>query len=190
MLEQNDIPCALFTNNVIYSDVQKNINEAENHLKQELNMEHMKQNMGNVGTIAGASERQKIYSEMGNDMNMRQGHGYGAEYGNKTVDRILGKKVEGVQEKENGHHKLNGADKIVNGQKVQTKYCKSAADTYRAGFKDSSHDYSGQLREVPRDQYDEIRRMLQKDIDDGKMNGIKPGTPTENFLKKGYFSYL
>ena len=105
-------------------------------------MEHMKQNMGNVGTIAGASERQKIYSEMGNDMNMRQGHGYGAEYGNKTVDRILGKKVEGVQEKENGHHKLNGADKIVNGQKVQTKYCKSAADTYRAGFKDSSHDYS------------------------------------------------
>lgn len=190
MLEQNDIPCALFTNNVIYSDVQKNINEAENHLKQELNMEHMKQNMGNVGTIAGASERQKIYSEMGNDMNMRQGHGYGAEYGNKTVDRILGKKVEGVQEKENGHHKLNGADKIVNGQKVQTKYCKSAADTYRAGFKDSSHDYSGQLREVPRDQYDEIRRMLQKDIDDGKMNGIKPGTPAENFLKKGYFSYL
>lgn len=190
MLEQNDIPCALFTNNVIYSDVQKNINEAENHLKQELNMEHMKQNMGNIGTIAGASERQKIYSEMGNDMNMRQGHGYGAEYGNKTVDRILGKKVEGVQEKENGHHKLNGADKIVNGQKVQTKYCKSAADTYRAGFKDSSHDYSGQLREVPRDQYDEIRRMLQKDIDDGKMNGIKPGTPAENFLKKGYFSYL
>jgi len=123
-------------------------------------------------------------------MNMRQGHGYGAEYGNKTVDRILGKKVEGVQEKENGHHKLNGADKIVNGQKVQTKYCKSAADTYRAGFKDSSHDYSGQLREVPRDQYDEIRKMLQKDIDDGKMNGIKPGTPAENFLKKGYFSYL
>lgn len=190
MLEQDDIPCALFTNNVIYSDIQKNTNEAENHLKQELNMEHMKQNMGNVGTIAGASERQKIYSEMGNDMNMRQGHGYGAEYGNKTVDRILGKKVEGVQEKENGHHKLNGADKIVNGQKVQTKYCKSAADTYRAGFKDSSHDYSGQLREVPRDQYDEIRKMLQKDIDDGKMNGIKPGTPAENFLKKGYFSYL
>ena len=45
-------------------------------MKQELNMEHMKQNMGNVGTIAGASERQKIYSEMGNDMNMRQGADY------------------------------------------------------------------------------------------------------------------
>lgn len=190
MLKQDNIPCALFVNKVAYPDAQKSVNDAEEHLNQELNMEHMKQNMGNVGTIVGASERQKIYSEMGNDMNMRQGHGYGAEYGNKTVDRILGKKVEGVQEKENGHHKLNGADKIVNGQKVQTKYCKSAADTYRAGFKDSSHDYSGQLREVPRDQYDEIRKMLQKDIDDGKMDGIKPGTPAENFLKKGYFSYL
>ena len=40
-----------------------------------------------------------MYSEMKKEMNMRQGHGYGAEYGNKTVDRILGKKVEGGQEK-------------------------------------------------------------------------------------------
>lgn len=189
MLGQVDIPCALFVNKVSYSDAQKSVNEAEKHLNQELNMEHMKQNMGNVGTLAGASERQKIYSEMGNDMNMRQGHGYGAEYGNKTVDRVLGKKVEGVQEKENGHHKLNGADKIVNGQKVQTKYCKSAADTYRARFKDGTHDYSGQLIEVPRDQYDEIRNKLQKDIDAGNMDGIAPGTPAEKFLKKGYFSY-
>lgn len=70
--------------------------------------------------------------------------------------------MEGGQEKENGHHKKSGADKIVNGQKVQTKYYKSAADTYRAGFKDSSHDYSGQVIEVPRDQYNEIRNKLQK----------------------------
>ena len=189
MLEQSVIPCALFTNQVMYRDVQKNIDEAEKHLNQELDMEHMKQNMGNVGTFASASERQDMYSEMKKEMNMRQGHGYGAEYGNKTIDRILGKKVEGGQEKENGHHKKSGADKIVNGQKVQTKYCKSAADTYRAGFKDPSHDYSGQLREVPRDQYDEIRRMLQKDFDAGNMDGIEPGTPAENYLKKGYFSY-
>ena len=133
MLEQSVIPCALFTNQVMYRDVQKNIDEAEKHLNQELDMEHMKQNMGNVGTFASASERQDMYSEMKKEMNMRQGHGYGAEYGNKTIDRILGKKVEGGQEKENGHHKKSGADKIVNGQKVQTKYCKSAADTYRAG---------------------------------------------------------
>ena len=189
MLGQVDIPCALFVNKVSYSDAQKSVNEAEKHLNQELNMEHMKQNMGNIGTLAGASERQKIYSEMGNDMNMRQGHGYGAEYGNKTVDRILGKKVVGLQERENGHHKKSGADKIVNGQKVQTKYYKSAADTYRAGFKDDSHDYSGQVIEVPRDQYNEIRNKLQKDIDAGNMDGIEPGTPAENYLKKGYFSY-
>ena len=164
MLERSVIPCALFTNQVMYRDVQKNIDEAEKHLNQELDMEHMKQNMGNVGTFASASERHDMYSEMKKEMNMRQGHGYGAEYGNKTVDRILGKKVEGGQEKENGHHKKSGADKIVNGQKVQTKYYKSAADTYRAGFKDSSHDYSGQVIEVPRDQYNEIRNKLQKDM--------------------------
>lgn len=189
MLGQVDIPCALFVNKVSYSDAQKSVNEAEKHLNQELDMEHMKQNMGNVGTFASASERQDIYSEMGKYMDMRQGHGYGAEYGNKTVDRILGKKVVGLQERENGHHKKSGADKIVNGQKVQTKYYKSAADTYRAGFKDDSHDYSGQVIEVPRDQYNEIRNKLQKDIDAGNMDGIEPGTPAENYLKKGYFSY-
>lgn len=43
--------------------------------------------------------------------------------------------------------------------------------------------------EVPRDQYNEIRNRLQKDIDAGNMDGIKPGTPAENYLKKGYFSY-
>lgn len=189
MLGQVDIPCALFVNKVSYSDAQKSVNGAEKHLNQELDMEHMKQNMGNVGTFASASERQDIYSEMGKYMDMRQGHGYGAEYGNKTVDRILGKKVVGLQERENGHHKKSGADKIVNGQKVQTKYYKSAADTYRAGFKDDSHDYSGQVIEVPRDQYNEIRNKLQKDIDAGNMDGIEPGTPAENYLKKGYFSY-
>ena len=188
-LGQSNIPCALFTNQVMYRDVQKNLDEAEKHLNQELDMEHMKQNMGNVGTFASASERHDMYKEMKKEMNMRQGHGYGAEYGNKTVDRILGKKVEGGQEKENGHHKKSGADKIVNGQKVQTKYYKSAADTYRAGFKDSSHDYSGQVIEVPRDQYNEIRNKLQKDIDAGNIDGIEPGTPAENYLKKGYFSY-
>ena len=188
-LGQSNIPCALFTNQVMYRDVQKNLDEAEKHLNQELDMEHMKQNMGNVGTFASASERHDMYKEMKKEMNMRQGHGYGAEYGNKTVDRILGKKVEGGQEKENGHHKKSGADKIVNGQKVQTKYYKSAADTYRAGFKDSSHDYSGQVIEVPRDQYNEIKNRLQKDIDAGNMDGIEPGTPAENYLKKGYFSY-
>ena len=43
--------------------------------------------------------------------------------------------------------------------------------------------------EVPRDQYNEIRNKLQKDIDAGNIDGIEPGTPAENYLKKGYFSY-
>lgn len=188
-LKQYNVPCALFVNKITYDDALQNVNDAEKEFHRDLNMEHMKQNLGNVGAFASGSERQKIYDEMGNDMNMRQGHGYGAEYGNKTVERILGKKVEGIQERENGHHKKNGADKIVNGQRVQTKYCKSAGDTYREGFKNSEHNYSGQKIEVPRDQYDKVCELLQKDIDAGKMDGVKPGTPAENFVKKGYFDY-
>ena len=76
--------------------------------------------------MAGVGERNKVFQEMGHDMNMRQGHGYGAEYGNKTIDRLTGKINAGTQEKVNGHHMMNGADKIVNGEKVQVKYYQNA----------------------------------------------------------------
>lgn len=187
LIKQYNIPEVLFLNKIIDEYMERGVERAEEQLNRDLNIKGMQKNISNVATLHGASERQKIYNEMGNDMNMRQGHGYGAEYGNKTVDKLLGRKVDGIQEKENGHHKKDGADKVVNGQRVQVKYCKSATDTYREAFK--NHDYSGQTIEVPRDQYNEIRSKLQADIDSGNVEGVKPGTPAEKFLKKGFFNY-
>lgn len=187
LIRHYNIPEVLFCNKVADEYVERSVEQAEERFYRDLNIKDMKKNIGNVATASSASERQKIYNEMGNDMNMRQGHGYGAEYGNKTIDRILGKKVVGGQEKENGHHMKDGADKIVNGQKIQVKYCSSPQETYRKAFVE--HDYSGQKIEVPRDQYKDIRDILQKNIDDGKINGVKPGTPAETMLKKGYFDY-
>ena len=187
MIKQYNIPEVLFLNRVTDDYIERGVEQAGEQFNRDQNIKNMQKNIGNVATILNASERQKIYDEMGNDMNMRQGHGYGAEYGNKTVDKLLGRKVDGIQEKVNGHHKKDGADKEVNGQKVQVKYCKSATDTYREAFK--NHDYSGQKIEVPRDQYNEIRNKLQADIDSGNIDGVKPGTPAETFLKKGFFEY-
>lgn len=189
-IQSSVIPHVLFENKVVsQEEVEETANKAEEELKRNINLKDVEKNMSNIGAMAGAGERNKVFQEMGHDMNMRQGHGYGAEYGNKTIDRLTGKKVVGTQEKVNGHHMMNGADKIVNGEKVQVKYCRDAGATYRAGFTDSSHDYSGQKIEVPRDQYDAIRNMLQKDIDAGRLEGIEPGTSADQFLKKGFFTY-
>ena len=42
---------------------------------------------------------------------------------------------------------------------------------------------------MPRDQYDAIRNMMQKDIDAGKLEGIEPGTSADKIFKKGFFTY-
>lgn len=189
-IQKSDIPHVLFENKIISDEDREDMmKEGEEKVWRDIDLESMNKNMSNIGAIDGSSERNKIYTELGNNMNMRQGHGYGAEYANKTVDRILGKKVVGTQEKVNGHHMKDGADRIVNGQKIQVKYCKTARDTYRAGFRDSNHDYSGQKIEVPRDQYDQIKKMLQDDIDQGKIEGVESGTSADKLLKKGPFTY-
>lgn len=190
VIQQSTIPHVLFENKIVSEDdIREAVQEAEEKVGLDIKLGQVKKNMGNVGAFSASTERNKLYGEIKNEMNMPQGHGYGAEYGNKTVDRILGKKVVGTQEKINGHHAKDGADRIVNGQKIQVKYYKNASATYRAGFTNSEHDYSGQLREVPRDQYNDICKRLQKEINDGKIKGVEPGTPAEKYVKKGFFTY-
>lgn len=51
--------------------------------------------------------------------NPRGGHGFAAEDVNSQIDRWHGRKVQNVGR----DNAPNGADRIVNGQKIQTKYC-------------------------------------------------------------------
>lgn len=189
-IQRSTIPHVLFENKIVSeSYIRESVQEAEEKVNHDIQLDELQKNMGNVGTASAFTERNKLYDEIKNEMNMSQGHGYGAEYGNKTVDRILGKDVTGTQEKINGHHAKDGADRIVNGQKIQVKYGSSAYSTYYEGFKNPNHDYSGQLIEVPRDQYQDVCKILQKNIDDGKIKGIEPGSPAEKYVKKGFFTY-
>ncbi len=169
------------------------LDQAQQQFDKYNQMESLNRNMSNVGTMAAASERQNSFNENGSLMNGINGHGYAAEYASKTFDQMLGKKVEGQEIDINGKKILDGADKIVNGQKIQIKYCKTASETYYNAFKDSNHDYisKNQSVEVPKDQYNEIKAKLQEDINKGvyKDKGIEPGTPAEKYLKKGYFDY-
>lgn len=69
-------------------------------------------------------------------MHGKQGHGFAAEYGNDVIDTLLGKDaiLAGLD------NAKNGADRIVNGELIQTKYCSTRAKSIserfdRTGFK-------------------------------------------------------
>lgn len=148
------------------------------------------------GILAGAEARNSIYNEQKNYMNGSQGHGYAAEYGNITVDRLLGKDV--VNEAQNldtatGRQRVDGADKILNGEFVQTKYHKDFSSLWNETFAKGKVRYTvnGKLMkiEVPRDKYAGYCEKLQRRIDAGQIDGISPGTKASSILQKGYFSY-
>ncbi|NLY01402.1 MAG: hypothetical protein GXY83_35370 [Rhodopirellula sp.] len=79
------------------------------------------------------------------------GHGFSAEDANNFADTVRGKRAEVV----GISNELNGADRVVDGLRVQSKYYQSASETLAAAFDPSSgsYRYAGQVLEVPKDQY-------------------------------------
>lgn len=138
-----------------------------------------------------------FYEENKHYMDGRQGHGYAAEYGNNTVDRFLGRKVENAaQQLENGHQIKAGADRIVKGVEIQTKYCRTAYETIDAVFDHQEAKYirtdgSGKMMaiEVPKDQYHEAVNIMQDRIDSGQVPNVEPGESAETYIRKGHFTY-
>lgn len=65
----------------------------------------------------------------------KQGHGFAAEDANAMWDRMHGKKVDKV----GLDNSLNGADRISDGVKIQTKYCADASKSVNAAFENGSY---------------------------------------------------
>ena len=148
------------------------------------------------GLGAGLSQNAHIYNdEVKNYMNGARGGGYAAEYGNNAIDRLTGKKVENLaQDLENGHQKLHGADRNVNGVNIQTKYYKSASESIGAVFEHKQALYlndDGTMMqiEVPRDQYNQAVQEMQKRIKTGQVPGETNPDNAKNYVRKGHFTY-
>lgn len=128
------------------------------------------------------NSQKPIWDENKRYMGGAQGHGYAAEYANNTIDRLLGKNVVNqAQQLVNGHQAKAGADRIVNGVEIQTKYCATARQTVNNYLNQvyESSDGSGKMMtlEVPREQYREVCRIL------------KELGRTDIPVKRGYFTY-
>lgn len=148
----------------------------------------MKKNVNNstVNGASAASSAQSTNSYMQyTQYRNRQAHGWAAEDANAMADRLTGKSVDQVGR----NNSCNGADRIVDGVQIQTKYCTTAQDSVNAAFQDCSYRYSGMKLEVPKDQYEEAIKLMADKIRDGQVPGVTDPAAASYMVIKGNCTY-
>ena len=185
--------------------VRTDLDEAFESIEKAQNNFDIKQRTANASNIIDeaalgtALERNDhIYNdEVKNLMNGAKGGGYGAEYGNNAIDRLLRRRVENAAQELDpvtGRQKKHGADRIVNGEVIQTKSYKTARESIGAAFKDGKAIYvndDGTMMqiEVPRDQYSKAVELMKKRIADGQVPGETNPENAKKFVRCGYWKY-
>ncbi|MGM3390018.1 hypothetical protein KXR94_20415 [Stutzerimonas stutzeri] len=121
-----------------------------------------------------------------------QGHGFAAENANHRIDKLLMKKAEIV----GGDNAKNGADRLVDGASLQTKYCKTAARSVGSGFDGQTGNYryldaqGNPMRiEVPKDQYDLAVETMKNKIRQGRVPGVTDPEQAKALVVKGHLTY-
>lgn len=125
------------------------------------------------------------------------GHGYAAEDINGFYDKMHGHDVQ-YAGRDNSRY---GADRIVDGEQIQTKYCRTAKRTVDSAFPEENEsnyaywneDGKPQRLEVPKDQYEECVELMRQKIIDGKVKNNNGDTITdpseaENIVKAGEYT--
>ena len=124
--------------------------------------------------------------------NSNTGHGLFAEKANNMNDLLHFKNARLV----GGDNVKNGADRIVNGVRYQTKYYKTGARSVGAAFdgKDGLYRYMNpdgtpMKLEVPKGQHDAAVEALKNKIIQGKVPGVTNPSEAENIIVEGHYTY-
>jgi hypothetical protein len=134
----------------------------------------------NIGISAGVVGSSQNYAD-NVILGAERGHGFAAEKANHLHDVFTGKDAEIV-----GHDNAkNGADRLVDGVYIQTKYCNSAsksiAETFENGqFRYWNADGTPMQIEVPADQYESAIQAMQDRIRKGQVSGVTDLSITHN----------
>ena len=117
-----------------------------------------------------------------------RGHGFAAESANDLYDGFAGKDSRIV----GGDNAKDGADRIVNGTNIQSKYCSSGSKCIRECFDGNRFRYlnpdgSPMQIEVPADKYDDALKAMQDRINKGQVpGGVKDA---REIVRKGNVTY-
>lgn len=120
-----------------------------------------------------------------------RGHGIAAERANDLIDRALFKDATILGDT----NEKNGADRFVNGEFIQTKYCSTGGKSISECFENGKFRYEVNGKpmqiEVPKDQYESALKSMRDRIERGDMRnlGITDPNDAEKIVRKGNVSY-
>lgn len=119
-----------------------------------------------------------------------RGHGFAAEKANNLFDKVTGKDAELI----GGDNVKNGADRLVDGIEIQTKYCRTGSKCVEECFHDGKFRYlnsngTPMQIEVPSDKYEAAIQSMRNRISKGQIAGVTDPKYAENIIRKGSFTY-
>ncbi|MGL5126348.1 MAG: hypothetical protein ACRC6U_10280, partial [Fusobacteriaceae bacterium] len=118
-------------------------------------------------------------------------HGYAAEKMNHMYDTISGKDAKIV----GADNAKNGADRMVDGTEIQTKFCATGKRCIteclddKGNFKYIDSKGNPMKIEVPKDKYDEAVKALEDKIKAGKVPGVSDPKQAKEIVKRSPFTY-
>lgn len=179
--------------------------------KAEASIRESETNINVDGSASGATIGGIVYGNVSNASTIYgsdkfatpRGHGFAAEQANHLYDKIANAdffgqgKVKLVGEEidpNTGRIIKNGADRIVNGTNIQTKYCNSGSKCISECFENGKFRYmnadgSPMQIEVPSDKYEAAVQAMKNRIENGEVPGVTDPNEAENIVRKGHFTY-
>lgn len=119
-----------------------------------------------------------------------RGHGFAAEHANHLADIYGGKSARIVGD----DNAKNGADRVVDGVFIQSKYCASGSKCVQECFDNGVFRYwnadgTPMQIEVPSDMYESAIQAMESRIQHGEVPGITDPAEAKNIIRKGHFTY-
>ena len=124
-------------------------------------------------------------------LSARQGHGPAVERANHLVDRYLLRRDAVPVGQDNAK---NGADRLVDGLRIQSKYCETGVKCIKSCFRNGEFRYfngdgTPMQIEVPSDKYDDAVKEMARKIANGAVPGVSDPAEAGNMVRKGHFTY-
>lgn len=140
--------------------------------------------VGTFQTVNNQYEEEKFHA--------RQGHGFAAERANTLYDNFTGHDAKVVGD----DNAKNGADRIVDGVYIQSKYCATGSSCINECFEENGKgtfrymiDGKPMQIEVPSDKYNEALKAMEEKIRNGQVKGVTDPEEAKNIVRKGHFTY-
>lgn len=146
-------------------------------------------NSQTAGTVySNVSSGATVYGE--EKFHAIRGHGFAAERANTLYDRYTGHDARILGD----DNAKNGADRLVDGVEIQSKYCKTGGKCISECFENGQFRYIGSdgkpmQIEVPSDKYESAIQAMQERIRRGEVPGVSDPNEAQQIVRKGHFTY-